>query len=119
MADKQSIGKKWGSLKRAARGSVKNLGNSSPNPNKGGNFSSFDEEVDNDTANDEFGERQMSQEKIASITKVGLLIENFRLVCLQALCSTALLTCRIPTGYNARKHMLALWSHSHPQLCLH
>jgi hypothetical protein len=78
MTDKQSIGKKWGSLKRAARGSVKNLGSSSsPNPSshKGNNFEPFDEE---DMVDDEFGEHQRSPEELAKITKVGTLIEHFR-----------------------------------------
>ena len=72
--NKKSIGKKWGSLKRAARGSVKNLSNS-PNPKdlKAGNFESFDEEE-----NEDFGERQRSPEEMAKINKVGFLIEHFR-----------------------------------------
>ena len=81
MADsKKSLGKKWGSLKRAARGSVKNL-SASPRTNSGKNFEAFDE--DDEAVVDEFAEVQRTPEEMEKITKVCSLIEHFRLQCPQ------------------------------------
>ena len=75
MSDK-SIGKKWGKLKRAARGSVKSLSVPSPVTRRNSSFEAFEDEV----AEDEFGERQLSSDEKAKISKVCSLIENFRYV---------------------------------------